>query len=137
MKLPAVLTLVLAAAAIHAAPATAQNLTGTWQITTEGRRGPQTRTLVLRQDGNTLTGTITFGGGGGPRGGGGGPGAEPVAIANGTVDGATFHFTVSVDFGGRGAIEQVFNGHYESDFMEGTIEGGRGGAQPFTGSRGD
>jgi len=140
MKLRAAITLVLAAAAIHAAPAAAQNLTGTWQITTEGRRGPQTRTLVLRQDGATITGTITFGGGGGPGGGGGGaggPGAEPVAISGGTVDGATFHFTVSVDFGGRGSIEQVFNGHYESDLMEGTIEGGRGGAQPFTGTRGD
>jgi len=134
MKLRAVMTLVLAAAAINAAPATAQNLTGTWQITSEGRRGSVTRTLVLRQDGNTLTGTMSFGGGGGPRGGGGPP---EVAISNGTVDGATFHFTVSVDLGGRGAVEQVFNGHYEADFMEGTIEGGRGGSQPFMGTRGD
>jgi hypothetical protein len=128
------MTLVLAAAAIGAAPATAQNLTGTWQITSEGRRGSVTRTLVLRQDGNALTGTISFGGGGGPRGGGG---PQSVDIANGTVDGADFHFTVTTDFGGRGSIEQVFNGHYESDFMEGTIEGGRGGSQPFMGTRGD
>jgi hypothetical protein len=134
MKLRAVMTLVLAAAAINAAPATAQNLTGTWQITSEGRRGSVTRTLVLRQDGATLTGTLSFGGGGGPRGGGGPP---EVAISNGTVDGATFHFTVTMDVGGRGPVEQVFNGHYEADFMEGTIEGGRGGSQPFMGTRGD
>jgi len=134
MKLRSVLTLVLTAAALNAAPATAQNLTGTWQISSEGRRGSVTRTLVLHQDGATLTGTMSFGGGGGPRGGGGPPEVE---ISDGTVDGATFHFTVKMDFGGRGSIEQVYSGHYESDFMEGTIEGGRGGSQPFMGTRND
>lgn len=134
MKLRAVLTLALTAAAINAAPAAAQNLTGTWQITSEGRRGSVTRTLVLRQDGTTVTGTMSFGGGGGPRGGGGPPDVE---ISDGTVDGATFKFTVTMDFGGRGSIQQVYSGHYEADFMEGTIEGGRGGSQPFMGTRND
>jgi hypothetical protein len=134
MKLRALLTLVLAGAAIHAAPASAQNLTGTWQITSEGRRGSVTRTLVLMQDGNTLTGTMSFGGGGGPRGGGGPPDVE---ISDGTVDGVQFHFTVTLEFGGRGPFEQVYSGHYEGDFMEGTIEGGRGGSQPFMGTRND
>jgi hypothetical protein len=135
MKLRALLPILLAAATFNAAPASAQNLSGTWQITSEGRRGSVTQTLTLQQEGSTLTGTISFGGGGGRGGGGGAP--QEVEISNGTVDGVTFTFTLSVDFGGRGSIEQVFAGTYEGDFMEGTIEGGRGGGRPFMGTRGD
>ena len=137
MKLRVVLTLLLAAAAFTAAPASAQNLTGTWQVTTEGRRGPQTQTLVLRQDANTVTGTITGGRGGGRGGAGGGGGTpQPTAISGGTVTGASFTFTVTREFGGN-SISQTYSGTYEGDMMQGNIEGGRGGAQPFTGTRGD
>ncbi|MDH3206850.1 MAG: hypothetical protein OEO79_09565 [Gemmatimonadota bacterium] len=135
MKLRALFTLLLATAAINAAPVSAQNLSGTWQITSEGRRGSVTQTVTLRQEGSTVTGTISFTGGG-PRGGGGGA-PQAIEISNGTVEGAAFRFTMAVDFGGRGSFEQVFSGTYEGDFMEGTIEGGRGGAQPFMGTRGD
>ena len=47
------------AVALAAAPAAAQGLTGTWELSTEGRGGPQTMTLVLEQDGESLTGTLT------------------------------------------------------------------------------
>jgi len=131
MKHRAVFTLLLAAAAFTAAPASAQNLTGTWQITTEGRRGPQTLTLTLQQAGNAITGTITGGGGGG---GAGAP--PPAAISDGTVTGAAFTFTVTREFNGN-SISQKYTGTYEGDMMQGSIEGGRGGAQPFTGTRPD
>jgi len=136
MKLRIVLTSLLASAAFSAAPVSAQNLTGTWQVTSEGRRGSVTQTLTLRQDGNALTGTISFAGGGRRGGGGGAPLA--IEISNGTVDGPAFSFTMAIELpGGRGSFEQVFTGTYEGDFMEGTIAGGRGGSQPFTGTRGD
>jgi hypothetical protein len=135
MKLRASLTLLLAAAALSAAPASAQNLSGTWQISSEGPRGAVSQTLTLQQSGSTLTGTVTFAPGG--RGGGGGGAPQAVAISNGTVEGASFRFTVSIDLGGRGSVEQSFSGTYEGDFMEGNIEGGRGGARPFMGTRGD
>jgi hypothetical protein len=136
MKLRIMLATLLAAAAFSAAPVSAQNMTGTWQITSEGRRGSVTQTLTLRQDGSALTGTISFAGGGRRGGGGGEP--QAIAISNGTVEGASFRFTVAIELpGGRGSFEQVFSGTYEGDFMEGNIEGGRGGAQPFMGTRGD
>jgi len=127
--------MLLAAAALNAAPASAQNMSGTWEVSFEGRQGSVTQTLTLQQEGSMLTGTISFAGGGRRGGGGGTP--QAVEISNGTVDGATFTFTMSIDFGGRGSIEQVFSGTYEGDFMEGTIEGGRGGGRPFMGTRGD
>lgn len=135
MKVRALFTLLLAAAALSAAPASAQNLSGTWQVTSEGRRGSQTQTLTLTQSGTALTGTISFAGGGARGGGGGAP--QSIAISNGTVEGATFRFTMAIEISGRGSFEQVYSGTYEGDFMEGTIAGGRGGSQPFTGTRGD
>jgi len=127
--------MLLAAAAFSAAPAAAQNMSGTWQITSEGRRGSVTQTLTLQQEGSALTGTVSFSGGGGRGGGGGAP--QDIAISNGSVDGVAFTFMLSLDFGGRGSFEQVFTGTYEGDFMEGTIAGGRGGGRPFMGTRGD
>ncbi len=135
MKIRAVLTLVALAAAFSAAPASAQNMSGTWQITSQGRRGSVTQTLVVQQQGSTITGTLTAMGGG-PRGGGRG-GGEPIEISDGSVDGASFSFAVTFEVGGRGSITTTYTGTYEGDFMEGTIEGPRGGGQPFMGTRGD
>ena len=59
MKYRAMLASLLLIAAMPAAPAVAQSLTGTWIVSSEGRRGPQTSTLTLVQDGSALTGTIT------------------------------------------------------------------------------
>lgn len=136
MKIPAALSILLAATALSAVPASAQNMSGIWQVFSEGRRGSVTQTLTVQQEGSTLTGTISFAGGG-PRGGGRGA-PDPIEISDGTVDGVSFSFTVSFDFGGGEPITQTFTGTYEGDFMEGTIQGGRGGgARPFMGTRGD
>jgi hypothetical protein len=122
--------------ALAAAPADAQGLTGTWTITSEGRAGPVTRTLVLTQSGNTLTGTITlpaFGRGGGAGGAAGGL-PQTVPIAEGSVNGNAFSFTTTVEFQGN-SFTQRFSGTFQGNSMQGQIEGGRGGAQPFTGTR--
>jgi len=140
MKIRAVLTLLFLATALSAAPASAQNMTGTWQIMSEGGRGgTMTQILTVRQEGSTLTGTLAFEGGGrgGPGGGGRGPGGQAIEISDGTVDGASFSFTVNMEMGGRGSVALHFSGTYEADFMEGNMEGGRGGARPFMGSRDD
>jgi hypothetical protein len=138
MKHRALATLLLAVAAVSGAPLSAQTLTGTWQITSEGRRGPTTQTLILAQDGATLTGTITLGGGGGRGGGGGGGGAlaGPIPISEGTVTGNAFRFGMTVEFNGN-SFAQQFSGTFEGNAMTGTVDGARGGARPFTGTRGN
>ena len=136
MNYRAVFTAVLTAAALSAAPAVAQSLTGTWELTSETQRGAQNMTLALTQDGAELTGSITLTMGG-RRGGGGGGGRGPqtIDISDGMVEGNAFSFVMALSFGDN-TITQSYSGTYEGDAMEGTIEGGRGGGRPFTGTRG-
>ena len=124
------------ALATLAAPASAQTLSGTWEIESQGRRGAQTMTLSLVQDGAELTGTVTLAmGGRRGGGGGGGAGAREIAIEDGSVEGGAFRFVITLEFGGN-AVTQSFSGTFGGDAMEGTIEGGRGGGRPFVGRRG-
>ena len=124
------ITLLLSAAL--ASPVAAQDLTGTWEISTQGGRGgPQTSTLVLAQDGETLTGTMTVSlGGGGGRGGG----PQELEVSNGTVDGNSFSFIVTLSFQGN-SFDLNYSGTVDGDEMSGTREGPRGGGQPFTGEK--
>ena len=125
------------AAALAAAPTDAQDLTGTWELSAEGGRGgTQVMTLVIEQDGGSLTGTLTrtFGRRGGGGGGGGRGGPLESEIENGSVDGDDFSFTVTLTFGDN-SFTQSFSGTVDGDSMEGSLEGGRGGARPFTGER--
>ena len=135
MKNSVVLTALLTAAVLTMAPApaSAQNLAGVWELTSETGRGTRTSTLTLTVDGMTLTGTVTFTGGG-RRGGGGGGGPQSIEISDGTIDGNSFTFTVTRSFGG-GDFSQVYTGTIDGATLAGTIQGGRGGGQPFTGKR--
>ena len=124
------ITLLLSAAL--ASPVAAQDLTGTWEISTQGGRGgPQTSTLVLAQDGETLTGTMTVSLGG--RGGRGG-GPQELEVSNGTVDGNSFSFIVTLSFQGN-SFDLNYSGTVDGDEMSGTRGGPRGGGQPFTGEK--
>ncbi len=134
MKAPALITALLAAAALTAAPASAQNLSGTWELTSETGRGTRTQMLTLVVEGSMLTGTVTFTGGGRRGGGGGGGGPQAIEISDGTIDGNSFTFTVTRSFGGN-SFSQVHSGTIDGDTIGGTIEGGRGGGRPFTGTR--
>lgn len=132
MNRRAILAALVGAAAITAAPAAAQDLSGTWTLSSQGRRGgPQTSTLVLVQDGESLTGTLTLTLG--RRGGGGGP--MELEISDGTVDGSSFSFTITLTFGDN-SFDRNYSGTVDGDEISGTIQGGRGGGQPFTGTRG-
>ncbi|MCH7532992.1 MAG: hypothetical protein IIB36_14725 [Gemmatimonadetes bacterium] len=131
----------VAVAALSAAPVAAQNLTGTWELSQETQRGPRTSTLALVQDGTTLTGTLTLTLGG-RRGGGGGGGGGPreFEIEDGTVEGNSFSFTMTLSFGDN-SFTQEYSGTFDGDSMEGEIagggrRGGGGGPRPFTGKRG-
>ena len=124
------ITLLLSVA--MASPGAAQDLTGTWEISTQGGRGgPQTSTLVLAQDGEALTGTMTFSlGGPGGRGGG----SQELEVSTGTVDGNSFSFTVTLSFQGN-SFDLNYSGTVDGDEMSGTRGGPRGGGQPFTGEK--
>ena len=91
----------LTLSALCAAPLVAQDLSGSWEIATEGRRGPQTMTLELVQDGAELTGTITLtvGGRRAGGGGGGGGGAQTIEIADGMTEGDDFSFSFTLTRG--------------------------------------
>ena len=134
MKHSVVLAALLTAAALTLAPApaSAQNLAGVWEISRETGRGTFTQTLTLAVEGSTLTGTLAFTGGGRRGGGGGGP--QSFDISNGTVEGNSFSFTVTLSFGGN-SFEQSYRGTIDGATLAGTVDGGRGGPQPFTGKR--
>ena len=128
MNRTAILAALVAAAAFTATPVTGQ-LAGTWEVTTQGGRGgPQTSTLVLVQDGETLTGTMMFNlpeQAGGP---------QELEVSNGTVDGNSFSFTVTLSLQGN-SITLNDSGAVDGDEMSGTRGGPRGGGQSFTGQR--
>lgn len=113
----------LAAAVTFAAPAVAQNapnLTGTWEITSQGPRGERTQTFTLKQDGAALTGSTEMR-------------QNAVELKDGKVDGNSFTFTLEMSMGER-TFSQTYKGTVTGDAMEGTITTQRG-ETPFKGTR--
>jgi hypothetical protein len=96
------------AIAVYAADAT-----GKWSFETQGRNGPMTQTLNLKQDGGSLSGTLT-----------GGRGGE-VQISDGKVDGNNVSFNVVREFQGN-KVTIKYNGVMSGDELKLTIETGRG-----------
>lgn len=131
----AALTVALAAAL--PASVNAQSLSGSWELETEGRRGPQTITMTLEHEGSSLGGMVTLRAPMGRRGGGGGGGGAPptreVEITEGSVDGSAFSFTIVLEANGN-SIEQTYEGTFDGNTMSGEVSGMRG-ARPFTGKR--
>ena len=83
---------------------------------------------MLVQDGETLTGTMMFNlpeQAGGP---------QELEVSNGTVDGNSFSFTVTLSLQGN-SITLNYSGAVDGDEMSGTRGGPRGGGQSFTGQR--
>lgn len=91
----------------------AADIDGKWTGQVQGRRGPQTQTLTLKADGNTLTGTLQGGRGG------------PVDISNGTIDGNNVSFTAVREFG-ENKITQQYKGTLSNGELKLTMSGGRG-----------
>jgi hypothetical protein len=91
----------------------AADIDGKWTGETQGRRGPQTQTLMLKASGTTLTGTLQGGRGG------------PVEISNGTIDGDNVSFQVVREFG-ENKVTQQFKGTISEGQLKLTMSGGRG-----------
>ena len=111
--------LVTALLGIFATVCFAADVTGTWKAEVPGRGGNmQTTTIVLKQDGAKLTGTLDGGRGG------------AVEITNGKVEGDTVSFTVVRNFNGN-EIKQNFKGTASGSEIKfsRTMEGGQGGGQ--------
>ncbi len=106
------LLLVVAVATVAAdAPA---NVAGTWAVDVSGAAGKTTQTIVLKQDGATITGTFK-----GPRQSG---------TIDGTVDGKNVKFHVTA------RIPLDYTGTVDGDSMKGTMSG-RGQQGDFTATR--
>jgi len=124
------ITLLLSAAI--ALPGAAQDLTGTWEISTQGGRGgPQSMTLVVIQDGQGFTGTLTRTI---PSRGGRGGGRMESDVENGMIEDKNFSFQVTLNFQGN-SFTQNFSGEINGSSIKGTIEGPRGQGRPFSGER--
>jgi hypothetical protein len=91
----------------------AADIDGKWTTQVQGRNGTRTETLMLKADGNTLTGTIDGGRGG------------PVQITNGTVDGDNISFAVVREFR-ENKVTQQYKGTVSGGELKLTMSGGRG-----------
>jgi len=121
----------LAATFAFAASASAQDVSGTWEISWETPRGAQTVNFTFAQDGSALTGSaeMTMG-----RPGGGGGQSRTVEISDGTVEDGHISFSLALG-GGQRSFTMSFAGTVDGDAMKGTVTNPRGGENPFTGKR--
>ena len=95
--------------------ASAQDVSGMWDVPWESPRGAQTWVVTLAQDGMELTGSVQT-----QRGQG--------TLSDGMVHGSEVSFTISMR-GGRFTL--AFKGEIEGDTMAGTLTTARG-ESPWT-----
>jgi hypothetical protein len=118
MKISASIRWMIAVAALTLWVSFAAEIDGKWTGQVQGRNGPQTQTLMLKADGNTLTGTIEGGRGG------------PVQITDGKIGGNVF-FKVIREFQDN-KITQEYKGAVSGGELKLTVSGGRGGPAEVT-----
>ncbi len=92
-------------------PAVPVSADGTWKITVQTPNGPRERTLILKQEGSQLSGTIT------------GPMDQVSALQDVSLKGKELRFTVSFDRNGQ-TVQRTFVAAVASDSLTGGIEGG-------------
>ena len=109
---------IMALVALSALIVVAQSVDGKWTRETQGKAGPQTQTLTLKNAGGKLTGTLE---------GGGGKGA-PAEISEGTVTGNNVSFKIVREFGGN-SVTQTYTGTVSATELKLTVEGGGGGGK--------
>ena len=121
MRHSTLFTFVLVATLV-ALPALAQHadVSGSWTMTLETPQGASTPTLVLKQSGQTLTGTFE-----------GRMGETPVT---GTVKDTAISLSVKVNAQGQ-ELELVFSGAADGDQMKGTVDFGGMGTANWSAAR--
>lgn len=103
------------------AAAGAISAAGTWKLTVETPNGTRERTVVLKQDGDKLTGTAT------------GPNDQQTALEGVSLKGKELRFTLSFDRNGQ-TVKRTYVATLNGDTLTGTIEGGNQ-TRSFTGKR--
>ena len=96
------------------------NVAGTWEMTSEGRNGPMTQTLTIKQDGGTIKGTLS--------------GQRGEAPFEGTVAGNKISFTIKRETP-NGTFTMEYSATVDGDSMTGTIHSERFDRK-FTAKRG-
>jgi hypothetical protein len=96
------------------------NVTGTWNLKIDSPNGPATPSAVLKQDGETLTGTYK-----------GRRGDTPLT---GTVKGNEIKFSFKVNPQGQDIVVE-YAGTVDANSMKGTVKFGEMGEAPFTGKK--
>jgi imidazolonepropionase-like amidohydrolase len=109
-------------AAPKAAGPASIDLTGTWTLTVDTPDAKRVLTLVLRQSGTELAGTLTS------------PEIGTNEISSGVVSGNSLNFKVSVSVGGT-SFDLGFSGTAEGSAMKGTVAIPGQGTAEFTGLR--
>jgi hypothetical protein len=99
-----------------------QDLTGTWEFTVTSPNGTGTRTVVLAQQGGSISGTIS--------------GTRASGDFTGTIEGDQLSFTVMLMME-SGPFPVTYAATVSGDGMVGTVDFGDYGAGTFTGSRAD
>ena len=106
--------------AILTAGAQSTNVSGNWKLTFETQNGAANPSLVLKQEGEKLTGTYK-----------GRFGESPL---EGAVKGKEIKFTVKVNAQGQ-EIKLEYAGTVEGDTMKGKVKLGEMGEADFTGKK--
>ena len=119
----AAITIITAAfllTAVLTAGAQTTNVSGNWKLTIETPNGPGGPSVVLKQEGEKLTGTYK-----------GRFGESPL---EGTVKGKDIKFTVKVNAQGQEILVE-YAGAVEGDTMKGKVKFGDMGEADFTGKK--
>jgi hypothetical protein len=103
-----------------AAPS-AGSIAGTWKLAVETPNGARERTLVLKQEGDRLTGTLT------------GPMDQASPLQEVSFKGRELRFSVSFDRDGQ-TIKRSYVATIDGDTLKGSVEGGPQ-SRSFTGKR--
>lgn len=109
----------IALAALTLCVCFAADIDGKWTAQVEGRNGTRTQTLMLKADGNKLTGSMEGGRGG------------STEISNGVIDGDNVSFSIVREFGGN-QITQQYKGTLSNGELKLTMSGGRRGDVELT-----
>ena len=113
MKRKSVILWIAVGLMISVAGLYAVDVSGEWEMTTQGMRGERTFTITIAQDGENIT--VTMPG----RGGRGGGTGEPME-AQGTIKGNDIQWKV-VRETPRGTFEMVYSGTVDGDSMSGQM----------------
>src|SRR5437870_10132673 len=89
---------------------TAGGIAGTWKISVDTPNGTRERTLVLRQEGDRLTGTLT------------GPMDQVTPLQEVSFKGKELRFSVSFDRDGQ-TIKRSYVATVDGDTLKGSVEG--------------